>query len=117
MHLMPIQFACSIKGSHISRSILILGCGALFPTDEALKEHYSKAHAEVAPPDVDGDFGGRVKEVLGAGKRKFVEDDVTPIIEAMPAEIARKNRPVYEGPSRSLSIAQGRSAKRPRKKE
>jgi hypothetical protein len=35
-------------------------------------------------------------------------DNVTPIIEAMPADLARKNRAVFSGPSRSLSIGQGR---------
>jgi len=35
-------------------------------------------------------------------------NDVTPIIEAIPADLARKNRAVFSGPSRSLSIGQRR---------
>lgn len=73
-----------------------LGCGEMFATNDGLKDHYAVSH-------IDVDKVSR--------KRKF-EDDITPIIEAMPADVARRNRAVYDGPSRSLSISQGRIRKR-----
>jgi len=96
MHLLHIQYACSIQGTHLFNDGLTwVGCGEMFATNDGLKEHYVTVHA-----DVD-----RVSR-----KRKF--EDVTPIIEAMPADVARRNRAVYDGPSRSLSISQGRIRKR-----
>jgi hypothetical protein len=44
--------------------------------------------------------------------RKRKADEVTPIIEAMPRDIARKMRPVFDGPSRSLSVSQPARNKR-----
>ena len=79
----------------------------MFPTSDGLKEHYTTSHA-----DLELNAQG-VSTSEGSRKRKAEEEDhVTPIIVAMPPEIARKNRPVYDGPSRSLSIAQGRARKR-----
>jgi hypothetical protein len=48
-------------------------------------------------------------------KRKVSEMDyVTPIIEAMPPEIARRNRAVFDGPSRTFTIGVGQERKRRR---
>ena len=65
---------------------------------QELVEHTSTAHKDVG--------------TTGKRKRKFVEEStsVTPIIQAMPAEMAKKHRAVYDGPSRTLSI--GQTAKR-----
>ena len=78
----------------------------MFATDDALTQHYSDVHKSINKRGTTG--------VLG--KRKFVDGDVTPIIEAMPAEIARKNRAVYDGPSRSLSIGQNLAVDKKRRK-
>ena len=94
-HLLHVQYACSIQGDSKFDVVDNLGCGEMFTTDDALKQHYSDVHNSVTK-------GMRAT----LGKRKFVEEDVTPIIEAMPAEIARRSRAVYDGPSRSLSIGQ-----------
>ena len=48
-------------------------------------------------------------------KRKVSEMDyVTPIIEAMPPELARRNRAVFDGPSRTFTIGVGQERKRRR---
>ena len=78
---------------------LTIDCGQAFSSVQELLEHASKAHKEI---------DARVAN--GNGKRKFVDDSVTPIIQAMPAEVARKHRAVFDGPSRTLSI--GQSSKR-----
>jgi len=73
---------------------LIVDCGKTFVSVEELVEHTSTAHKAVAAGN------------SGKGKRKIVEEIVTPIIEAMPADVAKKHRAVYYGPSRTLSIGQ-----------
>jgi hypothetical protein len=62
-----------------------------------LKEHYLDFHSST---------GNSLGRSIGE-KRKLVDDDITPMIEVMPLEIATKNRAVYEGPSRSLSMGRG----------
>ena len=95
MHLLHIQHACSVKGTDpLSPAGLIIDCGQTFSSVEELVQHTSTAH-KVA-----------VVGNSGKGKRKFVEESVTPIIEAMPANIANKHRAIYDGPSRTLSIGQ-----------
>jgi len=66
----------------------------MFSSVEDLTKHISAAH-----------MGGGS---AGKRKRNFVDESagVTPIIEAMPAEVAKKHRAVYDGPSRTLSIGQ-----------
>jgi hypothetical protein len=59
---------------------------------EALEEH-SAVHA--------GPGSGR--------KRKVTEEAaITPIIQAMPKEYAKKRRAVYDGPSKSFGVGQKR---------
>lgn len=99
-HLLHIQYACSIQGTFPSKPELSIGCGAKFATNELLNEHYSDFHSGK---------GNSPRRSIGR-KRKMVDEDITPIIGVMPPEIAKNNRAVYEGPSRSLSI--GQSAKR-----
>ena len=42
-------------------------------------------------------------------KRKAMEEaGLTPIIKAMPTEIAKKRRAAYDGPSRSFGVGQKR---------
>ena len=68
----------------------------MFATNAELTEHHLATHggAQETPKSV-------------SGKRKFVSEDVTPIIEPMPDYIAKRRRPVYEGVSRSLNIGVG----------
>lgn len=93
---------------------LILGCGEMFATSEALKKHYSDTHEKGKESNIEG------RGDICGEKRKFSDDRddgdvVTPIIEPMPAHIARRNRAVYDGPSRSLSIGQGQGSRKRRK--
>ena len=75
-----------------------VGCGRKFATNDKLIEHYSSAHTASGSP---------AKGKMVGEKRKIVDEDVTPIIEPMPAHIAKKNRAVYDGVSRSLNIGVG----------
>ena len=68
----------------------------MFATVDALTQHYSNVHDPI----------NKRGTARALGKRKFVDEDIRPIIEVMPLEIARKSRDVYDGPSRSLSIGQ-----------
>ena len=77
----------------------------MFATDDALEQHYSDVHNTIMRDTI---------RVLV--KRKSVDEDVTPIIEPMPAQIARQNRAVYDGPSRSLSIGQNVAVNKKRRK-
>jgi hypothetical protein len=104
-HLLYFQYACSFQGPPTSLPLLITGCEEMFTTNTAMKEHYSEVHAKGMSPTVNN------------GKRKSLgEDVVRPIIEAMPAEIARRYRPVYDGPSRTISIGQDIKLDRERKR-
>ena len=104
-HLLHVQYACSIQGDTNFDVVDHLGCGEMFATDDGLKQHYSDVHNSVAR-------GMRAIH----GKRQLVEEDITPIIKAMPAEIARRSRAVYDGPSRSLSIGQNVAVNKRRRK-
>jgi len=70
----------------------------MFATNDALQRHYGEVHPNVRTP----------RSSRKVAKRKAEDDGITPIIEAMPAELARKMRAVYDGPSRSLSVSQGK---------
>ena len=89
---MRIQFACSAKG-FLFLTLLTQGCMKKFFSKDALEEHMS-THAI-----------GEPRSLVVAESQS---DGMTPIIEAMPPELQRKNRAVYAGPSRSLSIGQSR---------
>ena len=78
----------------------------MFATDDALKQHYSDIHDSRKKRETTGFLR----------KRKFVDEDVTPIIKARPAEIARQSRAVYDGPSRSLSIGRNVAVNKKRRK-
>ena len=70
----------------------------MFGTRETLAEH-SKLHEK----DVKS-------TVLGRCERKRKIDEVTPVIEPMPEEMAKRHRAVYSGPSRTFSVGQKRKA-------
>jgi hypothetical protein len=88
----------------------------MFAKNDELKRHYLEAHNLGTPRKGEG--LGTPKRGLAVPspsprKRKVSEMDyVTPIIQAMPPEIARRNRAVYDGPSRTLTIGVGQERKR-----
>ena len=96
MHLQPLKHACLIQGdpplvftveSHWK------GCGQRFVSKEGLDEHALSVHS------LGGTHGTRASsDVQG----------ITPIIQPIPAELARKQRAAYDGPSRSFGIGQKR---------
>ena len=99
MHLLHIQHACSVGSTTAALyARLTIDCGQTFSSVPELQEHTFNAHKDVRGVEI------------GNGKRKFMDENVTPIIQAMPAEVARKHRAVFDGPSRTLSI--GQSSKR-----
>jgi hypothetical protein len=75
----------------------------MFCSKEELEQH-SKVH------DVHNLMEARLpKEIKTTQiKRKFVEEDVTPIVEAMSADMTQRHKAVYDGPSKSFSIGQSR---------
>ena len=107
-HFLHIQYACSIQGDSKYYRVNYLGCRELFTTDDALTQHYSAVHNSINKRGTTG--------VLG--KRKVMDMDILPMIEVMPlpAKIARKNRAVNDGPSRSLSIGQNLAVDKKRRK-
>jgi hypothetical protein len=80
----------------------------MFSTDDALEQHHSDIHNSIKVRETT--------EVGVLGKRKVVDDDILPVIEVMPARIARKNRDVYYGPSGSLSAGQNVAVNKKRRK-
>jgi hypothetical protein len=97
----------------------MLGCGEMFAKSDELKRHYLDVHNLGTPRKV-GVLGtpkrGPAVPSPSPRKRKVSEMDyVTPIIEAMPPEIARRNRAVYDGPSRTLTIGAGQQERKRRK--
>ena len=107
MHLLHIQYACSIQGKPTLSSLIRTGCGELFATNDALMDHYTAVHRNVKTT---------MSTPTSAGKKRKADEVITPIIEAMPADVASKNRPVYDGVSRSLSISQARPRARSQKR-
>jgi hypothetical protein len=74
----------------------------MFATSDALQQHCAEVHPNVRTP----------RSARKAAKRKMDDDGVTPIIEAMPMDLAKKMRAVYDGPSRSLSVSQVKRRRR-----
>ena len=70
----------------------------MFATNEALAEH-SKTHKNTTKSP-------NSSPAVNTRKRKL--DEITPTIEPMPSEMAKRNRPVYSGPSRTFSVGQKR---------
>ena len=67
----------------------------MFATNEGLAEH-AKTHRNPIAASPTGNT------------RKRKHDEITPTIEPMPSDIAKRNRPVFTGPSRTFSVGQKR---------
>ena len=67
----------------------------MFATNEDLAEH-TKTHRNPITASPAGNT------------RKRKHDDITPTIQPMPSDMAKRNRPVYSGPSRTFSIGHKR---------
>ena len=104
-HFSLIKFTCPIQG----RSDIIhltLDCGKTFSTDEELDTHCARIHnLDTSALNGIGKDKGIERNIEW---KKLLRGDVTPIIERMPAEMARKDRAVFKGPSRSFAIGQNR---------
>ena len=99
MHLQPLKHSCPVQGGSppFSRPSLIgKGCGQRFASKEGLDEHALSVHSSGV--------------TNGVGRKRKASDgqSVTPIIQPMPPELARKQRAGYDGPSRSFGIGQNR---------
>ena len=87
----------------------MVGCGMTFATNLSLSEHIKTQHpVDEAPSEVVGtedDTGA----LAGESSRKRKIDEVTPLIEPMPSEMAKRNRAVFSGPSRTFQVGQKRN--------
>ena len=94
-HLQPFKHSCPIQGDPppvFTPESHWKGCGQRFVSKEGLGEHALSVHSSGVAHGVGAPGDGRV----------------TPIIQPMPAELARKQRAGYDGPSRSFGIGQKR---------
>jgi hypothetical protein len=69
----------------------MVGCGAMFTTDNALDEHYTSVHDNAAAPASGGTRMSPMEEE-GKRKRKFLDEDILPVIEVMPINVAKRKR-------------------------
>jgi hypothetical protein len=82
----------------------------MFATNDALAEHLQTHNNNPNDTDLteEVDDNTRSPSTARGSSRKRKIDEVTPLIEPMPSEMAKRNRPVYSGPSRTFSVGQKR---------